>query len=71
MNALKTYYRVKREEEIKAETERYQKEKEEFELMSDDEKEEYLKSKAEKRKKLNDILSIPCIPYMGISEFYK
>ena len=68
MNALKTYYRVKREEEIKAETERYQKEKEEFELMSDEEKEEYLKTKEEKRKKLNDILSIP---YMGISEFYK
>ena len=68
MNALKTYKRVRREEEIKAETERYQKEKEEFELMSDAEKEEYLKSKAEKRKKLNDILSIP---YMGISEIYK
>lgn len=68
MNALKTYYRVKREEADKAFQEKLKKEKEEFELMSDEEREEYLKSKAEKRKKLNDILNIP---YMGISEFYK
>lgn len=68
MNALKTYYRVKREESDKAFQEELKREKEEFELMSDEEKEEYLKSEAEKRKKLNAILSIP---YMGISEFYK
>lgn len=68
MNALKTYYRIKREEAEKAFQEKLEREKEEFELMSDEEKEEYLKSKAEKSKKLNAILSIP---YMGISEFYK
>ena len=57
MNALKTHKRVMREEADKA-----------FQEKLEREKEEYLKSKAEKRKKLNAILSIP---YMGISEFYK
>lgn len=68
MNALKTHKRVMREEADKAFQEKLEREKEEFELMSDEEKEEYLKSNVEKRKKLNAILSIP---YMGISEFYK
>ena len=68
MNALKTHKRVMREEADKAFQEKLKREKEEFELMSDEEKEEYLKTKEEKRKKLNDILSIP---YIGISDFYK
>ena len=68
MNALKTHKRIMQEESHKAFQEELKREKEEFELMSDEEKEEYLKSQAEKRKKLNAILSIP---YMGISEFYK
>lgn len=68
MNALKTHKRVMQEEADKAFQEKLEREKEEFELMSDKEKEEYLESKAEERKKLNAILSIP---YMGISEFYK
>ncbi len=74
MNALKTYYRVKREESDKAFEEKLKREKEKFELMSDEEKEEYLKSEAEKRKKLNDMLSIPLsfnIPYVGFDDFYK
>ena len=68
MNALKTHKRVMQKEADKALQEELEREKEEFELMSDEEKEEYLKSQSEKRKKLNAILSIP---YMGISEFYK
>ena len=44
MNALKTYYRVKREEADKAFQEELKREKEEFELMSDDEKEVYFSS---------------------------
>lgn len=68
MNALKTHKRVMQEEADKAFQEKLEREKEEFELMSDEEKEEYLKSQAEKRNKLNSILSIP---YTGISEFYK
>ena len=59
MNALKTYYRIKREESDKAFQEELKREKEEFELMSDEQKEEYLKIKAEKRKKLNAMLNIP------------
>ena len=68
MNALKTHKRIIQEGADKAFQEKLEREKEEFELMSDEEKEEYLKIEAEKRKKLNAILSIP---YLGISEFYK
>ena len=50
MNTLKTHKRIVQEESEKAFQEKLKREKEEFELMSDEEKEEYLKSKAKKKK---------------------
>ena len=61
MNTLKYHKRYNAEKEHQEFLDRIKKEKEYYDSLSPEEKAEYDKKKAEERKRINDILSLPAL----------